>query len=260
MVKGFDNTVVGKQTLTVTYEGKTTTFDIKIVAKSVTLMELIASPTKTEYLEGKDTLDVTDGKIKVYYNNDKNEEIDLTPEMVTGFDNTEVGKQTLTVTYGGKTDTYEVEIIAKSLSSISVYTLPTNLVFTQLEDDLDITGGKVKLHYNNDTFDIIDMTSQMVTGFNNSVVGSQTLTVTYLSKTTTYDIEIEPPYILGDTNGNDTVDSDDAIYLLKHTLFPESFALTQKSDFDGNGEVNSDDAIYLLKHTLFPESFPLHKS
>ena len=64
--------------------------------------------------------------------------------------------------------------------------------------------------------------------------------------------------MLGDTNSDDTLNSDDAIYLLKHSLFPDMYPINQTSDFDGNGETNSDDAIYLLKHTLFPDMYPLH--
>ncbi len=63
--------------------------------------------------------------------------------------------------------------------------------------------------------------------------------------------------ILGDMDGNEEVNSDDAIYLLKHTLFPDLYPINQFADFDGSEDVNSDDAIYLLKHTLFPEMFPL---
>ncbi|MBQ4322637.1 MAG: leucine-rich repeat protein [Clostridia bacterium] len=67
-----------------------------------------------------------------------------------------------------------------------------------------------------------------------------------------------PSSVLGDVMGDTEVDSDDAIYLLKHTLFPEMYPINQTSDFDGNGTLNSDDAIYLLKYTLFPDLYPLH--
>ncbi|MDD6484370.1 MAG: DUF6273 domain-containing protein [Clostridiales bacterium] len=70
-------------------------------------------------------------------------------------------------------------------------------------------------------------------------------------------VEKKPSYIEGDVNGDDSVDSDDAIYLLYYTLLPEDYPINQNGDFNGDGEVNSDDAIYLLYHTLLPDSYPL---
>ena len=35
---------------------------------------------------------------------------------------------------------------------------------------------------------------------------------------------------------------------------PDSYAL---GDFDGNGSVTSDDAVYLLRYTLFPDAYPI---
>lgn len=61
----------------------------------------------------------------------------------------------------------------------------------------------------------------------------------------------------GDVNGDDYVDSNDAIHLLYHTLLPERYEINQSGDFDGNDYVNSDDAIYLLYNTLLPERYPL---
>ena len=64
-------------------------------------------------------------------------------------------------------------------------------------------------------------------------------------------------YEPGDLDGVPGVDEDDAIYLLRHVLMPQSFTVDQDVDFDGNGAVNEDDAVYLLRHVLMPESFPL---
>lgn len=61
----------------------------------------------------------------------------------------------------------------------------------------------------------------------------------------------------GDVNGDTFVDSNDAIYLLYHTLLPERYEINQNGDFDGDGFVNSNDAIYLLYFTLLPERYPL---
>jgi hypothetical protein len=64
-------------------------------------------------------------------------------------------------------------------------------------------------------------------------------------------------YIVGDTDGNEAINKDDAIYLLMATFFPEDYPLEQECDFDHSGEVNKDDAIYLLMYTFFPEDYPL---
>lgn len=63
----------------------------------------------------------------------------------------------------------------------------------------------------------------------------------------------------GDVSGDNVVDSDDAIYFLKHVADEENYdyELNQPGDFNGDGYVDSDDAIYLLYHTLLPERFPL---
>ena len=68
--------------------------------------------------------------------------------------------------------------------------------------------------------------------------------------------EIEPG-IFGDFTGDDAVNNEDVIYLLWHTMFPESYPVEAPADFTEDGKVNSEDVIYLLWHTMFPESYPL---
>ena len=102
MLKDFDNTKVGEQTVTVSYSEdgvtKTTTFTATVKAKSVKSVELVSAPEKTEVLEGKD-LDLTGAKIKVVYDNGTEDlGVNVTSDMISGFDNSKVGDQTVTVT------------------------------------------------------------------------------------------------------------------------------------------------------------------
>ena len=69
----------------------------------------------------------------------------------------------------------------------------------------------------------------------------------------------EPAETLGDFDGDEKVTSDDAVYLLRHTLFPAQYPVTGFADFDHDSNVTSDDAVYLLRHTLFPAQYPISK-
>jgi len=64
-------------------------------------------------------------------------------------------------------------------------------------------------------------------------------------------------YPAGDLDRNLRVDSNDAVYLLRHTLFAEEYPLYQPCDFTGDGKVTSTDAVHLLRHTLYPETYEL---
>ena len=64
-------------------------------------------------------------------------------------------------------------------------------------------------------------------------------------------------YIIGDVNGDRTVNKDDAIHLLMHIFYPDVYPVNQNCDFDGNGIVDTDDAIYLLMHISFPDAYPI---
>ena len=195
MVSGFDNTIVGQQVLTVTYGGQTTVCEIEIVAKTLTGIEIKNLPAKLTYRESKDVLDVTGGRLTLHFNNDTTETIDMTKQMVTGFDNTVVGKQTVTVKYKGFTETFEVEIIEKRLVAINLTTSPNKLTYIRGLDSLDTTGGKITLFYDNDSQNTVDLTQNMVSGFDNTKCGQQTLTITYGGKTATYDVEVLHAYI-----------------------------------------------------------------
>ena len=61
----------------------------------------------------------------------------------------------------------------------------------------------------------------------------------------------------GDMNGDSTKNSADAIYLLRHSIMPEMYPLSQAADVNGDGIVNSADAVYLLRHTIMPQAYPL---
>lgn len=105
-VSGYDNSTVGNQTLTISYNDLTTTLPITVVQKSVTGINIISLPDKLYYNADETELDLTGLSVETLYNNGTVSE--NTSYTVSGFDGSVAGTQTITVTYGSFTDTFEV--------------------------------------------------------------------------------------------------------------------------------------------------------
>ena len=112
-VEGFDNKKIGENIVTIIYQGKTTTFNVTIIAKSVVSIELNKKPDKLYYIQNDENLDLSGGTLKIKYNDKTEEIIDLTEKTikVKGFSNKEVGINTIIIEYKGKIETFNINII-----------------------------------------------------------------------------------------------------------------------------------------------------
>ena len=193
-IEGFDNTKIGTNTIKVTYQGKTTTFDINIISKSIESIEIATKPDKVNYIQNCEKLDLTGGFLTVKYNDKTTDKIELTNEniKIEGFDNTKIGTNTIKVTYQGKTTSFDINIISKSIESIEINTLPTKKNYIQNYENLDLTGGILAVKYNDETTDKISLTNEMieVEGFDNKKIGENIVTIIYQGKTTTFNVTI----------------------------------------------------------------------
>ena len=198
-------------------------------------------PNKLQYLGKKDVLDVTGGVVLVHKIDGSEVTIPMTLVMVTGFNNTKAGTQTLTVTVDGKETTFDVEITKATVTFLDV----DGTIISQAE------------YMYGDTV-IVPPEPERPAGIDDSYVfrgwGQQ---VTTCTGEATYTAVFGPPYILGDIDGDQAVTQDDAVYLLLHTMFGEAFYPLNgaEGDIDCNGSVDQEDAVYLLLHTMFGESF-----
>ncbi|MGN1003196.1 MAG: alpha-L-fucosidase [Oscillospiraceae bacterium] len=95
-----------------------------------------------------------------------------------------------------------------SVSSIAIQAGASYKTAYQVGDTLDVTGLVITATMDDETTQDINVTEAMVTGFDSSAAADcQTLTITYASKTTTYNISIEaaPVYSIDlDTTGTYT--------------------------------------------------------
>ena len=87
--------------------------------------------------------------------------------------------------------------------------------------------------------------------------GYSTHTCTVCGHEEKFDFKPALTYILGDINGDETINDADAVYLLMHTFFPEDYPINQVGDFNGDNSVTDADAVYLLMNTFFPEDYPI---
>ena len=99
--------------ITIKYEDKTITQDITVVEKSITEITVDKMPTKIKYIQNKENLDLTGGTIKALYNDGTSETVSMTSDKVSvkGFDNSNIGKIKVSVTYMQKEVEFEIEII-----------------------------------------------------------------------------------------------------------------------------------------------------
>ena len=65
-------------------------------------------------------------------------------------------------------------------------------------------------------------------------------------------------YLAGDMNDDGDINSNDAIYLLRHTMNSFRYPINQPGDVNDDLATNSNDAIYLLRFTMNPTRYPLH--
>lgn len=186
----YSTTKVGTEKVMVTVGELSDFFTITVVDKKALSMELFGTEGKT-IIEGMNNLDFTGIQAKIKYDDDSEKTIDVTSDMAT-YDNSKVGKADVTVKYAGLSQIFKIEVKAKSLDKIEMASAPAKTdVF--VGKTMDVSGAKIKLTYNNNTTENIDVTSEMCSAVDTSTVGKKTVTVTYNGKTTEFTINVVEP-------------------------------------------------------------------
>ena len=119
------NLTQNQTSVTIIYEGKTVTQPITVVEKLITGISINRTPSKIQYIQNSEELNLSGASIKVDYNDGSSEIIDLTSEQIeiTGFNNEIVGRNTITITYLSYTTTFDVEIVEEEIKEDEI---PTN--------------------------------------------------------------------------------------------------------------------------------------
>ena len=184
---GFSSDAVGSKTVTASYGGKSTTFNVDIEAVKLVSIAVKTNPTKMSYYQG-DALDSTGLTLTATYNNGNTETV-TTGFTCSALDSSSAGQKTITVTYQGLTTTFSVTVIAVNLVSVSVKTMPNKTNYFTGEP-FDQTGLTLTATYNNGNTETISSGIEC-TGFSSATAGQKTVTASYGGKSTTFTVEVK---------------------------------------------------------------------
>ena len=72
---------------------------------------LVTEPQKTIYFKDIDLLDLTGASLLIYSARDTWSEVEITEDMVSGFDNSQTGYQKIYITYSGMTASFDIKVV-----------------------------------------------------------------------------------------------------------------------------------------------------
>ena len=188
---GFKLEQVGNVTVTVTYEGKSGTFDVT-VDKALVSIELDSTNAKTEFNYG-DKFTSAGLVVKANFNDGTTEVINsgIYVEIPEDEELLALGNRNVLVTYGGKSGTYQINV-SKNPSSITADATYMKQNY-KVGEKLDLTGLRVTAHYPSGTTESLnddDYTTSIAEDTVLSTGGKFDLVVTYLDKTDTVEINV----------------------------------------------------------------------
>jgi uncharacterized repeat protein (TIGR02543 family) len=198
-ISDFDKDKAGRQTVTVTYEGET--FDVLVLG--VTEITIETEPTKNLYKTGE-TLDLDGLVVKATFSDGEERTVEHSALHITGFNSATAGDKTVTVTYGGESDTFTVTVIA--VTKLIIETEPTKTLY-KTGETLDLDGLVVKATWGDDSTDkyiteAVTITIANITGFNSTTAGTKTLTINFGGKSTTFTVTVVATVTFNPNGGN----------------------------------------------------------
>ena len=191
MLSSFDNSI-GTHTCTITYKGKTATFSYEVNKDEEVVLESIALLTdniKKSYFTSTTAFEINESALKLIYSDNSESSVAVTLSMLSAFDNT-VGTHTCTITYEGKTLTFNYEVKAVVLESITLLVDNIQKKYDTTSTAFEINNSSLELIYNDESTNTVNLSLDMLSAFDNSI-GTHTCTITYNGKTTTFSYEVE---------------------------------------------------------------------
>lgn len=179
--------------VTVSFKGASDKYLIFVGVPTPNYIYVETEPNRTKYLQDTtDAFDLTGAVIMANYpEGDFPAKLDQV--IVKDFDPTVPGVQQVTLEHKGCTTTLPIEIEEDIPERIEIEKNPELLTYKQNSvDEVMLSGIVVKAYFADGRVRTVDEKDLIAGGFNPSKIGKQTITVTYRTKTATFEVEVEP--------------------------------------------------------------------
>ena len=159
LVRDFDlypnNPVTENDTeIQITYKGLTLSYPISVVDKVVMAVVIQAMPKKLDYVCGVKELDLTGGMLVVFFSDATNMQVDITPDMIEGFDGNKVGRQIVNVCFRDKKLPMQITVRNKNIAKVEAISQPNKKEYMEGEK-IDTAGLVLRVIYDNGDEDFV---------------------------------------------------------------------------------------------------------
>ena len=159
--------------------------------KHVDILEWKTQPSKVDYYTDEEP-DPTGGVFTAYYIDDTHEDIEVTEEMLSGYDMNNTGVQPVTVTFREGTLSYDIITSTRpEVKSLTLESMPDKTEFVR-NTSFDFTGATARVEYVNGTSDIIPIKADDTTGGDITKSGTYTITYEKFGKSISFDVKVVP--------------------------------------------------------------------
>ncbi len=234
----YDDTALGKQTISAVYASFFVQIDITYINETPNEIKLTSLPAKLTYVKGQ-PLNISGAVLSAVYGDDFEMELDIS-EAEFSYDTSATGEVEVTVTHSELSTSFTINVTEREVSSIEIETVPENIVYKK-GSELCLSGAVLKTVFKSedDYSELMEITLEMVSGFDMNTAGKQTVTVSYKDKTAFFDI-----YVVegtpGDVNGDGKRDTTDLAAL---KLYLAGVGDDNVVDHPGYADCNCDQVI-----------------
>jgi len=200
----------------------------------------ITAPVKTEYIEFEE-LDLAGLTLNITYAIGGERTV-TSGYTISGYNPEKIGKQIVSVTYKGVTETFDVTVTEKEVSFITVKNNNnTNVI---IGEELDMSNVDIIVNYKDGTKRNIKEGYE-VQNYDNEKLGEQTVTIKYRGKIGTFNVTVID-YVRGDINGDGIVSIKDVTRLVNYLNDNSGYKVIKKAlDVNGDGVVSIKDVTRL---------------